>query len=114
MNLKKYKRKAYTHFDDRVSIHKVAKDIQNPCWVKKHGFFPFIYFDLKFIKYNEHKGEVVKSRKICYSSHVDSYIYKYYGEKLNHEYNKELQSRDLNNVATAYRNNLDGQSNIHF
>ncbi|TKH20283.1 reverse transcriptase [Bacillus wiedmannii] len=115
MDKKKYKAKGYIHFDNRVSINKVETKIKNPDWVARHGFYPFIHFKITFKKYNKkHNGENSKERDIYYASHLDSYIYKYYGEKLNEYYNRVVRELGFNDVAIAYRNNLSGQSNIHF
>lgn len=61
MDKKKYRVKRYIHFDNRVSIDKVKDKIKNPCWVSKHGFYPFIHFEIKFHKYN--KKSNTKKRK---------------------------------------------------
>ncbi len=81
----------------------------------RHGFYPFIHFKIKFKKYNKKSnGKKIKERDIYYASHLDSYIYKYYGEKLNEYYNSIVKELNINEVSIAYRNNLSGQSNIHF
>ncbi|WP_255294235.1 reverse transcriptase domain-containing protein [Bacillus toyonensis] len=115
MDKKRYKTKGYIHFDNRVSIDKVETKIKNEDWVARHGFYPFIHFKIKFKKYNKKSnGKKTKERDIYYASHLDSYIYKYYGEKLNEYYNNAVKQLNINEVAIAYRNNLSGQSNIHF
>lgn len=123
MNGKKYLIKNYKHLDSKKSIDKVKEKIQNPHWVAKHGFYPLMHFEIRFKKYvteyNKEKNikeKMVKNkvRKIFYASHMDSYVYKYYGEKLNNEYNLVVKDLGINEIATAYRNNLSGKSNIHF
>ncbi|MBL5799868.1 hypothetical protein HV436_09500 [Bacillus sporothermodurans] len=115
IDISKYKIKKYKHFDNRVSINKVIDDITNPSWVVQHGFFPFIHFKIEFYKYSRiEKRRKPKTRDIYYASHLDSYIYKYYGDMLNNKYNEVVKKLEINEVATAYRNNLDGKSNIHF
>lgn len=89
--------------------------IQNPQWVAKHGFYPFMHFEIKFQKYSrKEKRPKEKVRKIFYASHIDSFIYKYYGDNLNDHYNSIVNKMNINEVATAYRNNLSGKSNIDF
>ncbi|MEK5377079.1 MULTISPECIES: reverse transcriptase domain-containing protein [Paenibacillus] len=111
----RFRTKRYTHFDNKISINRVINDITNPCWVTKHGFYPFIHFKIEFFKYNKEKKErKSKTRDIYYASHIDSYIYKYYGDKLNDKYNDIVKKLAINEVATAYRNNSSGKSNIHF
>lgn len=41
-------------------------------------------------------------------------IYKYYGDLLNDAYNDYVQGCQIDDVATAYPNNKNGYSNIHF
>lgn len=115
MNKQKYRVKGYTHLDNKKSIEKVKNNIQNPRWIAKHGFYPFIHFKIKFHKYNRKlKKPKEKIRKIFYASHIDSFIYKYYGDKLNNHYNSVVEELGINDVAIAYRNNLSGKSNINF
>lgn len=52
MNEKKYRVKGYKHLDNKKSIEKVKSKIQNPRWVAKHGFYPFMHFEIKFQKYS--------------------------------------------------------------
>lgn len=42
-----------------------------------------------------------KSRHLCYSAHIDRYIYSYYGYLLNQKYNKYLEKRNMDMVAVA-------------
>lgn len=115
INQKKYQVNKYTHFDNRVSIHKVIDNIRNPDWVVKHSFFPFIHFEMKFAKYSRLECEVKnKTRHIYYASHLDSYIYKYYGDLFNNVYNNIAHEFHINSAVIAYRNNMKGKSNIHF
>lgn len=115
INKKKYSIKRYIHFDNKISFEKIEKDVRNPCWVSKHGFYPFIHFKMKFFKYNKKKRErKEKVRDIYYASHIDSYIYKFYGDMLNEYYNKVARDFGIYDVATAYRSKLKGKSNIHF
>lgn len=117
MDVKEWKEKnakarRYAHFDEKVSLERVWPYINNPCNIAKHGFYPFIHYQMVQNKFKE--GKVVsKPRKICYSAHIDRYIYSYYGFKLNQKYNDYVMNKKLNEVAVAYRDNL-GESNIHF
>lgn len=115
IDISRFEVKRYIHFDNKISINKVIDDIANPCWVSQHGFYPFIHFKINFFKYSKSEGKKKqKSRDIYYSSHIDSYIYKYYGDLLNDKYNYLANKLQINDVATAYRNNLRGKSSIHF
>lgn len=113
---KNAKARKYAHFDDKVSLEKVWNYISVPSNVEKHGFYPFIHYEKKFNKFNRENGKghiKEKSRHLCYSAHIDRYIYSYYGYLLNQEYNKYLERHSMNMVAVAYRDNLH-KSNIHF
>ncbi len=113
---KNAKARKYAHFDDKVSLEKVWNYISVPSNVEKHGFYPFIHYEKKFNKFNRENGKghiKEKSRHLCYSAHIDRYIYSYYGYLLNQEYNKYLEKHGMNMVAVAYRDNLH-KNNIHF
>ncbi|KHL93254.1 hypothetical protein QW71_24260 [Paenibacillus sp. IHB B 3415] len=118
MDIKKWKDKnqkgrKYAHFDSKVSLDRVWNYISNPDKVKEHGFYPFIHYTLSFIKYNKSFGKKVKTREICYSAHLDRYIYQYYGFKLNQQYNLRVELDGINHSSIAYRDNLH-KNNIHF
>lgn len=105
--------RAYAHFDGRVSLDQVWEYVDNPQKVASHGFYPFISYDKVSNKYSKKTGIKEKTRKLCYSAHLDRCIYQYYGYKLNLLYNNKAISDKLNEVAIAYRDNLH-QNNIHF
>ena len=121
MDLEEWKEKnrrsrQYAHFDEKVSLNKVWKYISEEENIKKHGFYPFIHYEQKFNKYQKKDGKGYikeKSRDLCYSAHIDRYIYSYYGYLLNQKYDTYMEERRLQQVAVAYRDNL-GQNNIHF
>lgn len=111
----KYKTKGYIHFDKKVSFKKIQNKIQNPSWVTQHAFYPFIHFKIKINKYIKQEKRIkMKEREIFYASHIDSFIYKYYGDILNNKYNEVVENLRINKVVTAYRNNMLGKSNINF
>lgn len=87
----------------------------NKSKIKKHSFFPFIYSELIFKKYNrnEPKRYKPKKRPICYSAHIDRLIFSYYSYQLNKKYNKVLSMKGIENAVVAYRTNLR-KNNIHF
>ncbi|MDN4524413.1 reverse transcriptase domain-containing protein [Fictibacillus fluitans] len=112
---KKYSIKRYTHFDNKKKFETIEKDVMNPSWIQRHGFFPFIHYQMSFFKYSKKsRQKKPKVRDIYYASHIDSYIYKYYGDMLNDHYNTVVNELGINAVSTAYRNNFSGMSNIHF
>ena len=111
--LKNSRARNYAHFDKRVSLNQVWNYISNPQKVASHGFYPFISYTKNYTKYNKDKGIVAKERNLCYSAHIDRYIFQYYGYLLNERYNARVIKDGLNNSVIAYRNNL-GKNNIHF
>lgn len=131
MDMKKYRSKGYLHFDNRIKIEHVYQKIQDQNWVAKHAFLPFIHYKIKLNKYTVMQGvtskemrlrkdqkfikyKKPKDRMIYYASHLDSYIYKYYGERLNEAYNIYAEKNRIDEVSIAYRNNKSGKSNIDF
>lgn len=103
----------YAHFDKRVSLEDVWNYISDPEKIAKHGFYPFIHYTLSFKKYSKKEGIKLKTREICYSAHLDRYIYKYYSYLLNQKYNEKVKLENIEGVPIAYRDNLN-KSNIHF
>ncbi|MFH7820736.1 reverse transcriptase domain-containing protein [Neobacillus thermocopriae] len=124
--MKKYKNKYYLHFDTKKKFNNVINYISDPDKIKAHSFFPFIHFEIKFKKYvlkNKHikneKKEIIREKKhkircIKYAAHIDRFIYQYYGDLLNNQYNKHAKKIGINKAITAYRNNFKGKNNIHF
>lgn len=121
----KYELKHYLHFDSPVHINHLKKDIQDSNWILNHSFLPSIHFNITFNKYvsiskdktlplNQRKAKKKKTRQIFYASHKDRFIYKYYGELLNHAYNNYVKIHGIDEVALAYRNNKPGKNNIDF
>lgn len=114
-----YKIKNYPHIDAKKNFKYYIDKIQNPEFIKKHGFFPFIHKEniINKVITNESgkctQGEP-KKRGIKYSSHIDRYIYQYYSYLLNEKYNQVVIREKCNECVIAYRNNLKGKCNINF
>ena len=81
--IKNGRRRNYAHFDKKASLENVWEYINNPEFVAKHGFYPFIHFVQSFNKYGKEKGIKPKERELCYSAHIDRCIFQFYGYKLN-------------------------------
>lgn len=127
----KYKQKKYLHFDRPLPLsNEVKKNLLNPEWVTQHSFWPSIHFQQTFNKYvpkenyqqlkaagvknRELKEKKKKVRDIYFSAHIDSYIFKYYGDLLNMAYNEYAKKQDIDDAILAYRNNKQGMSTIEF
>ena len=105
--------RSYAHFDNKVCLSSVWEYISNPKQVAQHGFYPFIHYTQDFNRYNKDAGIKPKTREICYSAHIDRYIFQYYGYKLNQVYSLRVEKDKINDVAIAYRDNLN-KNNINF
>ena len=46
-----YKDKFYTHFDKKKYHTNYEQSVQNINWVSRHGFYPFIHFQMDCSKY---------------------------------------------------------------
>lgn len=104
----------YAHFDFKVSLDDDCwAYISDPKKIAKHGFYPFIHYDIKSRKVKAGKKESPKIRSVYYAAHLDSWIYKYYAYLLNERYNVRVDHDGISSVAVAYRTDLK-KSNIHF
>ncbi len=113
----------YLHFDKPTSLmyKKTWNFVTNPGRVAKHPFYPFIYFTIenKKIFYNKIDKKLKtkkKKRPICYSAHKDRCIFKYYGKKLNLDYEVFLAKGKLGENVLAYRSGMPSHfnNNIYF
>lgn len=103
----------YAHFDERKSMKQAWNYVTDDKNIIKHNFYPFIYYEKDYSKYNAKVGIKEKKRKLCYSSHIDRCIYQYYSYLLNEKYNERSDDDGISDVAVAYKNNL-GKNNIDF
>lgn len=108
----------YAHFDSKsINLDSCWSYISDSDKISKHSFLPFITYDQVFYKFYKENKTTNKSkskiRKICYSSHLDRCIYKYYSFLLNNYYNEYCDTFEIHESVIAYRSNL-GKNNIHF
>lgn len=114
-----YKYKGYAHFDKMISIQYGRKFAENPDYVAKHSFYPFLHFTLKINRYKRKKKTPMerrapKIREIYYAAHIDRYIFQHYAHMLNEKYNAYCLNHGLDELPVAYRTNKTGKSNIDF
>ncbi|WP_348621057.1 reverse transcriptase domain-containing protein [Paenibacillus polymyxa] len=115
INFRHFQLKPFPHFDQRISLSNIVKgNLQTPSYISSHSFYPFIHYTKTTRKYKENAKLAPKNREIFYASHMDGYIFKYYGELLNQAYNHLCYARKIDEVSLAYRNNKDGKNNIDF
>lgn len=119
--LNRQKKRRYLHFDFRIKPENAIDKITNPKFVASRSFLPFIEsqnfiprykFDDKLGK-KINSSKTMKTRPICYASHLDSMIYSWYNFLLEREYENKLVSLGLNNSVIAYRS-IAGKCNIDF
>ena len=114
-----YKYRNYTHFDNKIRAEEVSAKVENPDYVKKHSFFPFIKYIDKQYKFDvenysiKGKKTKIKKRPIMYSSHIDRYIYQWYSYNLNDLYSKYAENHLFSNASIAYRTGVR-KCNIDF
>ena len=106
-------KKPYAHFDWRTDIGQQREYIADPDKIAKHGFYPFIHYGKRMLKYSKKKGRKEKKRDICYAAHIDRCIYQYYSFLLNELYNERVKKDGTSVSAVAYRTDLH-ENNIHF
>ena len=106
-------KKPYAHFDWRTDIGQQREYIADPDKIAKHGFYPFIHYEKRTLKYSKKKGRKEKNRDICYAAHIDRCIYQYYSFLLNELYNERVKKDETSASAVAYRTDLH-ENNIHF
>ena len=109
----KRSKKMYAHFDWRTDLGQQREYVADPDKVAKHGFYPFIHYEKRTLKYNRKKGRKEKKRDICYVAHIDRCIYQYYSFLLNALYNGRVREDGTSAAAVAYRTDLQ-ENNIHF
>jgi hypothetical protein len=108
----------YLHFDSPLSFKNASLFVKDFKQVSSHAFLPFLTFNVKTIKYKKNsdtgkKERIDKIRPLCYSSHLDGYIYSYYAKNLSELYEKKLSELKIDKSILAFRK-FDGKSNIHF
>lgn len=106
-------KKTYAHFDWRTDVSQQREYIAAPQKVARHGFYPFIHYEKRTLKYSKNKGRKEKIRDICYAAHIDRCIYQYYSFLLNELYNERVRKDGTSGAAVAYRTDLR-ENNIHF
>ena len=84
-------KRPYAHFDWRTDIDQKRAYIADPRKVASHGFYPFIHYEKRTLKFNKKKGKKEKIRDICYAAHIDRCIYQYYSFLLNSLYNERVE-----------------------
>ncbi|TXL67474.1 RNA-dependent DNA polymerase [Cerasibacillus terrae] len=122
----KYIPKGYLHFDKKRFFNlKTESYVKSPEKIATHNFYPFIRYVSRYDKYNEQTTDIIdsrprpinsKKRPIMYASHIDNFIYRYYGDELNKYYNRWVENNDIDTNVIAYRSKPEkrGNSNIEY
>jgi RNA-directed DNA polymerase len=103
-----YKRKKYLHFDYALDRDEAGKFVSDSSRVVRHNFSPFIHYVKESRRYRRDKKTrklkvAVKTRHICFTAHLDGYIYSYYNQMLAQYYENFLNKEGLANSIIAYR-----------
>lgn len=107
--------KKYIHFDYPVRNEKIFNRIESENnFVSSFRFLPYIRIEIPTYKFDGKKVKK-KTRKITLASHGASLIYKIYAERLKLIYEKYVETKPVNLVATAYRSSSSEikRSNIY-
>ncbi len=98
----------YLHFDRRFRASESRHAIDDPKWVAKHKFLPFIR-EIK-VKKKRKKAEngqwefVCKERPIAYPGHVDALVYAYYFKLILDKYERTLaENPRMSQAVLAFR-----------
>lgn len=98
------KRRGYVHFDRHISSADIEPRVLDPKYVARHGFMPFIGYDLDEPRYDRANNQIVsKQRPIRFASHLDSHIFAYYSQSLTKPYEEYLLAHDVTENVVAYR-----------
>lgn len=117
MDFKTYiiNQKKYLHFDypvhDEIFFNRITSENN---FVSSYRFLPYIRIEIPTYKFDGKKVKK-KTRKITLASHGASLIYKIYAERLKLIYEKYVETKPVNLVATAYRSSSSEikRSNIY-
>ena len=109
------RRRGYVHFDRHISKATLVDRVQDPNYVCRHGFMPFVGYDVEEPRYKAAERQVhLKRRPIRFAAHLDSHIFAYYASLLTPRYEKELVDAGLGRQVVAYRTHPEPKCNIHF
>lgn len=131
VQLKKYLKKNYTHFDNKFWLpdrkDELKKILQNNLKIYNSklkrtewwAFSPFLKMLIKTprYKYSQDEGAYdleTKIRPICFAAHVDSLIFSFYAYMLTRKYESFILKEGFSDCVIAYRSDLGGKCNIQF
>ncbi len=108
--------KKYKHFDYPRPLSSVDAYVCDPNKVATHSFFPFIHKQFTRRRISKSNGKIAriapKVREINFCCHLDRCVYQRYSYLLGELYESFVKSRNLEDVAIAYRSL--GKSNLDF
>lgn len=131
IEIKKYLKKGYTHFDLRFWFPERKEELKKvlekglKIYNKTHkreewwAFHPFLKVLIKTPRYKYQHSESeydleTKIRPICFASHFDSLIFGFYAHAITKKYEQYIEKNGFSDCVLAYRSNLDGKCNIQF
>lgn len=131
VQLKRYLKKNYTHFDNKFWLpdrkEELKQILQNNLKIYNSklkrkewwAFNPFLKMLIKTprYKYSQDEGAYdleTKIRPICFAAHIDSLIFSFYAYMLTRKYENYIRNEKFSDCVLAYRSDLDGKCNIQF
>ena len=110
-------KRTFCHFDPPLSYSEVQSRVEDPSWITKHAFLPFLHITLRERRYRKNKETQKKEakqkeREIYFASHMDSHIYSYYASILQVNYELRLRGEGINDSVLAYRSLA--KTNVHY
>jgi len=104
-----YIKKPYAHFDLPMSFDIASARVSDPGYVASKAFWPFVGFNDTRRRFRTKNGAAVvdkKVRPLKYCSHHDGYIYSFYAQALNRQYEALVRYHCIDEVVLAYRRGL--------
>lgn len=117
LSRKPIQKRTFCHFDPPLAYSEVQSRVEDPSWITKHAFLPFLHITLKEQRYRKNKETQKKEakqkeREIYFASHIDSHIYSYYSRILQENYEFRLRGEGINDSVLAYRSLA--KTNVHY
>jgi RNA-directed DNA polymerase len=115
-----YRQRRYVHFDSPQNQKQAEALTGNPDGVARHGFFPFLGFELLEMQPSRRQWRKIKRRPILIASHKDTHIFAKYSHDLRELHEAWLWENKLGRSVLAFRSSwdggkgLNGKCNIHF
>lgn len=102
--------RSYLHFDKKLPIRKAKKYLKD---LSHHEYLPFITYEIPKHKWDNNHIYLKESRIISICSHKDNYVYQYFNNKINNQYEAYIRNIDIDKNICAFRKKI-GKCNVDF